>query len=117
MSGTDSKRIYYTPEMVMQLEYYRFPKWLFNYSISSDAKILYMYLYNLISASADECLYITANQIEKELNITQFTRRKILKELKDANLIRRVNRGIKTRTYVCIPSFKKEIEMEDGFNE
>lgn len=96
---------------------YEFPKWLFNFNVSADAKILYVYLYNLIKDSSDESIYITSTEIEKKLHLTQFKRRKILNELKDCGLIKRTNRGTKTKTYIYIPEMKEEIEMEDDTYE
>ena len=36
--------IYYSPEMIMQLEFYQFPKWLLTLDLNSDSKLLYMIL-------------------------------------------------------------------------
>ncbi|MBQ6217174.1 MAG: replication initiator protein A [Erysipelotrichaceae bacterium] len=36
--------IYYSPEMIMQLEFYQFPKWLLTLELNSDSKLLYMIL-------------------------------------------------------------------------
>ena len=99
------------------MDCYEFPTWLLDYEISSDAKILFVYLYNLTRESDDESIYITSSDIEKKLHLTQFKRRKVLSELKESELIKRINRGTKTRTYVCIPEIRKEIEMEDDNNE
>ena len=96
---------------------YEFPKWLLDYEISTDAKLLYMYLYNLVKVSSEGSVYITADEMEKLLHLSQFKRRKVLCELKEANLIKRINRGTKTRTFVCVPSFEKEVEMEGEIDE
>ena len=85
-----------------------FPKWLLDYDISSDAKILYVYIYNLANCSVDEGVYITSVEIEKKLRLSQFKRRKVLYELKEAGLIKRINRGTKTRTFICIPNAKSD---------
>ena len=40
----NSGLIYYSPEMIMQLEFYQFPKWLLMMNLNSDSKLLYMIL-------------------------------------------------------------------------
>ena len=100
-----------------RMDCYDFPMWLLDYDISSDAKILFVYIYNLVKESDDESIYITSSDIEKNLHLTQFKRRKVLSELKESGLIKRINRGTKTRTYVCIPEIRRELKMEDDNNE
>ncbi len=88
------------------MDCYEFPTWLLDCEISSDAKILFIYIYNLIKDSDEESIYLTSSEIEKKLHMTQFKRRKVLWELKVSGLIKRENRGTKTRTSVCIPANK-----------
>lgn len=88
--------------MIMQLEYYQFPKWLFTLDISSDSKLLYMLLLdryklslknNFIDENNRVYIFYSRDSVEKELNISHPTCINLFKQLKTVGLLEEKKQG------------------------
>ncbi len=104
-------------------DFYLLPKWILKYNISSDAKILYMYLFSTLDLFfPNDFLSISNHQIEADLHMKPHQRVRAMKELMACELIKRENHGRSIRTYVIDPTYKKLttecniLQTKDGCN-
>ncbi len=98
----ENELIYYSPEMIMQLEFYQFPKWLLMMNLNSDSKLLYMILLDRYKLSIKNGWIDKANRVYmiytrseamKMLGIGNKKCSKLFDELKDAGLIEEKRSG------------------------
>ena len=99
-------RIRYTVEKVLSSSFYQMPKFLFEgdcKGLSNDARILYTLLKDRHELSVKNQWYndkkevyliMKREEMESMLNLTPFTVRKVLKELKDLNLVEEERKGL-----------------------
>ena len=99
-------RIRYTVDKVLNNSFYQMPKFLFECdceNLSNDARVLYMLLKDRHELSVKNEWYNNNKEVylimKREemgimLNLAPFTVRKILKELKDINLIEEERQGL-----------------------
>lgn len=99
-------RIRYTVEQVSNSLFYQMPKFLFSgefAGLSNDARVLYMLLKDRHELSVKNKWYndrqevyliMKREEMELILNLAPLTTRKVLKELKDVNLIEEERQGL-----------------------
>lgn len=107
---------------VEKYQYIQLPKWLFKEpykDLSSNAKLMYAFLFNRLGLSLDNAwhdtkgqvfMYFTNAEFCEELGCSENTVTKTKKELKDAGLLREERQGLTkpNRLYILGPKLNSE---------
>lgn len=108
---------YYSAEAIMVTEYFQFPKWLKDMKISSDAKLLYVYLFDRYRLSLQNgwiddqnrvYLICSRGEMQKLLDCSKSTAIKASKALAEVGLIdEEPVVGGTNRIYLLAPSYSE----------
>ena len=113
---------YYSAEAIMVADYYQFPKWLKKIKVSSDAKLLYVYLFDRYRLSLkngwvdkENRVYLICprSEMQELLDCSKGTAIKAARALEEAGLIeeKRVPNEA-NRIYLLMPSYSEEAEKD-----
>lgn len=119
---------YILPQTAESKNYLQFPKWLKYFEISSDAKLLYVYLYDFFRMAEDNPAYIddqgrvfvicTRVAMQELLGCAKGTAIKAVKELIDLDLLEeKRGRQEANKIYLKMPSSKEIKELSQSNKE
>ena len=111
---------YYSAEAVLTMEFMQFPRWLKSFDVSSDAKLLYVYLldrYKLslknkwVDSEGRVYLICTREEMQELLGCAKQKSIKVAKELVDSGLIIEKRNGHMKANwiYLLLPDYEEEV--------